>query len=137
MSNVSRGFERIKLMNSKASTGIGSVIDVRDFLYVQLVISTSGTANGTLKIAGSMVDKRSDVDFASAASATNEWDFIAAYNLQNPSIVIAGDTGVVYTGTDTVEQLIVNCDGVNFLTVNLTARAAGNFNVTVMGYTNQ
>lgn len=137
MPNVSRGFTRIKILDNVATTGIGKEIDVRDFLYVQAIISTSGSADATIKFAGSMVDNRADVNFANAASPTNEWDFIAAYNLQNPSTIIAGDTGVVYSGTDAVEQLIINVDGVNFITANVTARAAGNINVTLMGYTNQ
>jgi hypothetical protein len=137
MPNVSRGFTRIQVLNNVATTGIGSVIDVRDFLYVQVIVSTSGNANATIKFPGSMVDDRGDVNFAASAGPSNEWDYIAAYNLQNPSTIIAGDTGLVYAGTDAVEQLIINVDGVNFLTANVTARAAGNINVTIMGYTNQ
>lgn len=111
-------------------------MDVRDFKNIQIVFATSGTADATMKIAGSFVDKVDDVDFATAAGINNEWDFLATFNLQNPTSVIAGDTGIIYAGTDAVEQVLVNVDGVNFVTVNVTARSAGTLDATLVGYSN-
>ena len=101
-----------------------------------IVLSSQGSANGTVKLAGSYEQSIDDVDFSTAASATNLWDFVAMYNLQNPSSIIPGDTGVVYAGTDAVEQLLVNVDGIKFITLNITAISAGSFNAKVLGYSN-
>lgn len=136
MSQVSRAImPPVVLLDNVAATGIGNIMDLRDYLYVQVVISTSGNADGTIRFRGSM-QSPADVDLSAAASISNEWDTIASYNLQNPTTVIAGDTGVVYSGTDAVEQMIINIDAVSAFTVHLT-RNAGTFRVTVYGYTNQ
>lgn len=131
-----RTITRAIILDGASATGTGNTIEVRDFKNVQIVLSTSGSADLTAQIAGSFADNRSDVDFTSPASITNEWDYIASFNLQNPTSIIPGDTGVVYSGTDAVEQLLVNVDGINFITVDITAYSAGTLNATLIGYSN-
>jgi hypothetical protein len=136
MSNPSRLKKQLQtIMTAKATTGIGNVIEVSDFRHIQLVISSSSSANGTLKIAGTF-HELGEFDFATSASATNEWDYVGSYNLNNPTTIITGDTGIVYAGTDAVEQVIVNVEGLKYLTVNVTARSAGSFNVKLVAFSN-
>ena len=125
-----------QIFNAKSTTGTGNVIELSDFRHIVIVLTSQGNANGTVKLAGSYAESIDDVDFSTAASATNEWDYIAAYNLQNPSSIIPGDTGITYSGTDNVEHLLVNVDGVKFLTLNITAISAGSFNAKVVAYSN-
>jgi hypothetical protein len=124
------------IFSTKSTTGIGNIIEVSDYRHLVIVLSSQGTANGTVKLAGSYEQSLSDVSFSSSASATNLWDFVAMYNLQNPSSIIPGDTGVVYSGTDAVEHLLVNVDGIKYLTLNITAISAGSFNAKIVGFTN-
>lgn len=124
------------IFDTKSTTGTGNIIEVSDYRHLVIVLSSQGNANGTVKLAGSYEQSLDDVDFSTAASATNLWDFVAVYNLQNPNSVIPGDTGIVYAGTDAVEQLLVNVDGIKFITLNITAISAGSFNAKVLGYTN-
>jgi len=112
------------LLDAVAADGWSSEIDVAEWDTIQLVFSTTGSFQGTLKVATSMLH-RDDVAFASAATVDNEWDYVALYNYNDPSSILAGDTGLVYAGTDAVEQLIVNVEGAETLAVNLSGWAAG------------
>lgn len=136
MANQSRYKLLQTILDGASANSWGTSIPVAGYRHIMLVISTASSAAGTIKIGGSFLDQ-DNVDFTSAAAVGNEWDFVASYNLQNPTNIIVGDTGVVYAGTDAVEQLIVNTDGLNTLNVNLSNRSAGSFTVKVFAVTNQ
>lgn len=122
-------------LDAKTDTGWGTEINVADFRHVMVAISTASSADATVKVAGSFL-KSENVDFTSAAAVDNEWDYIYSYNLQSASGV-AGDTGVVYSGTDAVEQLIVNIDGIQTLNLQISAISAGAVTAKVFTVSNQ
>lgn len=135
MSNESRNPILVTLMDAVTANGWGTEYSVADYKNIMLVISTASSAAGTIKVGGSLLPKDS-VAFTSAAAVDNEWDFVYSYNYNSAS-GIAGDTGVVYSGTDAVEQLIVNVDGLNTINVQLSNRSAGAFTVKMFAVTNQ
>jgi hypothetical protein len=124
----------VTALDGVTTTGASAAIDVAQYRHILVSIATSGSANATIKFAGSFEEEAPA--FGTAASATNVWDFIAAYNLEDPSSITDGDTGVVYSGTDAVEQYIVNTDGLKWFAANVTARSAGTITVKVVGFDN-
>lgn len=125
----------MSLLSEKAATGWSESVDVSDYRQVQVVISTSNSTNCTIKIAGSFLNKE-NVVFTSSPAVGNEWDYVYSYNYQTAS-GSTGDTGIVYTGTDAVEQLIVNTEGLATLAVHIPTYSAGKVTVKVLGVTNQ
>lgn len=127
--------QHTEVLEAATATGLGKMINVADFRHVQVVVAADGGASGTVKFPASFVEEWEDVDMSAAALPGNEWDFVAAYNLNDPSSILTGDTGLV-VAADGVEQLIINTDGINFLSANITDYTSGNFTVTIIGYTN-
>ena len=119
------------LMHDKKANGWSDPINVAAYRHIVIVISTLGTAAGVIKIAGSAL-KGSDVAFGSAAAPGNEWDYVLGWNY-NGATAVNGDTGVVYAGTDSVEQILVNTDHINTLAVNLSGYSTGSFYVKCIG----
>lgn len=113
-------------MDAKATTGIGNVLDVRDFRNCVVSIATASSANMTIKCQGAIGD--TNPTFTSAASATNAWDYVQIVDLQNGSAV-DGDTGVVLTGTDDCRQFEINVNSLDYVTFNVTALAAGSVTI--------
>lgn len=118
-------------MSAKGTTGAGNSINVKDFRHAVIAVHTTGSANGTLKFAGSITE--SAPDFGSAQSPSNSYDFVEVKDLQDGS-AIDGDTGLVLSGTDDNRLFEVNINGLDWLTARLTAIAAGQFTVTVKLY---
>ena len=123
------------VLNEKASTGVGTAFQVSDFKNIQLELFTSGNANLTVKIQGSLRGPNNQPDFSIAASSTNRWDYLAVWDL-NPSTLIPGSTGIAVTGTDIVKNLLVNVDGIVWLNCVVTAHAAGTVSANAVVYNN-
>lgn len=136
MANQSRYKLVHTFLSGATANGWGTEFDVTAYRHLFVVVSTASNAAGTVKIAGSFLSP-SEVNFASSAAVGNEWDFVGSWNLNSQSAVIAGDTGIVYSGTDSVEQVEVSTDGFNTLNVNLSNRSAGAFTVKLFAVTNQ
>jgi hypothetical protein len=118
-------------MNAKDATGIGNNIFCQDFRHAVVSVHTAGSANMTLKFAGSISE--SAPDFASAQSPTNSYDFVEAKDLQDGS-AIDGDTGIAPAGTDENRLFEINVNGLQWLNARITARAAGTATVKVRLY---
>lgn len=108
----------------------GKKINVRDFSHIVVTFNTANSANMTIKFQGS---NQSDVNFSTAASATNRWDYVEIIDLQSGS-AIDGDTGVALSGSDDNRIFEVNVNGLEWITVNLTAYSAGNLAVNAKGF---
>lgn len=117
------------IMSAKATTGVGSFIDVKDFRNVVVSIATTGSANFTVKCQGGIGDDCPA--FASSASPTNAWDYLELATLADSSAPVRGATGVVASGTDICKLYEVNINGVDWLTFNITAISAGSITIKV------
>lgn len=122
-----------KILDAKAATGIGNVINVEDFRHLVLAIDTASSANMTIKLQGSIQDTQPT--FTSAQSATNQWDYIQVKDLEDGS-TIDGDTGLVLAGTDDHRIFEINVNGLKWITLNITARSAGSATAIVKGFNN-
>jgi len=134
--SISRGRDplNVTVLSAAAATGWSTEVDIREYRHVFVVISSASSFAGTVKVATSVLE-RGSVAFSSAAAVGNEWDYIGAWNLNIPATV-AGNTGVVYSGTDAVEQLEVNTDGMSSLAVHVSAYSAGAVTVKVFAVNN-
>ena len=117
-----------------AANGIGTAVDVRDFKNVQIQLATTGNADMTIKIQGSL--QNLEPTFSSAASVSNHWDFIGVYDLNGGGFV-SGSTGFAPGGVDIVKNLLVNVDGINWLNIVVSNYVAGSASATAVMYTNQ
>lgn len=124
------------ILAAKAATGFGTKVNVSDFKYIELQYSTDSSANLTFKIQGSLTQSESNIDFTAAASTANHWDYVASYDLNDPSSIVTGDTGYARAGTDTVQNLIVNVDALEWINAEVTARSAGNVTLKVVAFDN-
>lgn len=141
-----REIKDVVLFAAKASTGTSTVtLDVSDFRDVVLSIAGASSANLTVKVQGALGVKGVDgsgtqgeyiaPDFSASATATNAWAYLQAVDL-NTGNPIDGSTGISFTGTDAVYLVEVNTNAVDWLTVTVTARAAGNVTVKAAAVTN-
>ena len=112
-------------------TGIGThtvyedkiiYLDVQDYGIKEIAVSTGSSFDATLYFRGSIQDTAPDMLLAK--SATNQWDNLDFYSLQNGTS-IDGDTGVAYAGTDNCEIYKIQADGIKWLSVVLTKYVAG------------
>ena len=118
----SRATPEAKILDAKAATGIGTPQQIQDFRHLVLALHTSGSANFTVKIQGSISEDMPD--FSAAQSVSNQWDYVQIKDLQNGSS-IGGDTGVAAAGTDDHRLFEVNTNGLRWLCAEITAYAAG------------
>jgi hypothetical protein len=117
-----------KMLNAAAETKTGLAMEVADFRDFILAITTTGNAQFTMKIQGSI--QKSRPDFSSAASPTNQWSYLQAIDLADQSVA-NGATGIAATGTDLNKQVEVNINGQRWICVTITAYTAGA--ITVFG----
>jgi len=119
------------ILDAEDSAAWGSVIDVKDFNHLVLQFSTASSANGTVKFAGAASD--SAPTFSAAKSPSNIWDYVAVLDLEDSS-KIDGDTGISVAGTDDTRLLMVNVDGLSYLSAQVSAHVAGAFTVKVTAF---
>ena len=120
------------------------IVLVEDFLNVVLQVNTSGSANFTLKLAGSIGKSRVNVsaqhgdtpNFGATQTVANPYSFIQAINLATAA-AIDGATGVTSAGTDIHNLYEVNVNGVKYLTIVPTAWAVGAITIKAMLYSNE
>lgn len=129
------------LFNAKAATGVSPVFDCAGFSNV--IVAVTGAVNSTLtfKFQGSLgasVTSQAAPDFSAAQSATNMWDYVSAYDLQDPSAVITGDTGVTLdnlTVAQNTRMYIVNVAAIRYFSLQVSAYTDGSLSAMVMGTT--
>jgi len=114
------------------------IIDASDWKNIILSVQTSGSFNGTFKVAGSLgkpillsTDKQSEdtPNFGATQSASNPYTFLQIINLDTAAAV-NGATGITSAGTDLSNQYEVNVNAQVYLSLVFTAWTAGTVTVT-------
>ena len=124
------------LSAAAAVTASGNVINVTDFKNVVIALATAGGATATAKIKGAVLTPgETEPNFANAASAANHWAYVNSFDLES-NAAVSGTTGYSAAGTDVVKLVKVNVDGLDRLTVEVSARSAGTVSAWVVGYDN-
>lgn len=131
------------IAGSGGGAGSGGVVtpapkiaSCEDFRNAVITFDTDGGGDAafTVKIAGSVAS--TTPNFGAAQSASNQYDFLQAIDLEDAS-TIDGDTGFVVASADDHRQWEVNINGIEWLTVIPTAGTAGEVTVTVRLFDNQ
>ena len=119
--------------DAQAGTGVGNVLNVRDFRHVTIYIATDGGGDAalTVKCQGSISDVAPA--WGSAATAAIRWEYVGMYDL-NDAALTAGDTGFVVATADDYKMYTVNTDGLESLNFRVTARSAGEVSVFGKGF---
>ena len=96
--------------------------------------ATANSADFTAKI---QISNQEDVDFESAASATNDWTYVQNIKNENGSTV-DGDTGISPTvaGTDENKRFAINIDGAVWICADITSWTAGSVSLEISGVSN-
>ncbi len=143
MAEAQRFLNRQNILNEAGATVTGNPINVRDFKNIQLEVATDSSASLTIKVQASLSDYvvgtnfQAPPDFSSVATSTNRWDYVAVFDLIDPTTVIPGGTGITASGTDFVKNLLVNVDGIAWVCVTVTSYSAGAVTVDSISFNNQ
>ena len=134
-----RSGETSLIINNKATTGVGTSFECKDWKNIIIAVHTTGNANFTMKpmVSVQTDDFGSDTppDFSAASTLANSWGFVQVIPLDN-GVAITGSTGITSAGTDINAYYKVNVDNAKWLNLNITAIAAGAINVKVFGADN-
>lgn len=128
------------LFNASGATGVSEVINVADFDNIIVAVSAALNSTLTFKFQGSMGAGIGDAgkpvapDFSAAQSVTNMWDYVSAYDLNDPSSVITGDTGVSLnndTVANNTRMYIINTSLLRFFSMQISAWTDGSLTAIV------
>ncbi len=130
---MSRRIAQYEIMhNGITASALATGIHVTDYRNAVITISTSGGFNGTIKFQGALKirgDQLNAVDFsdgsrASDGTVNNPWMYVQCIDLEDAS-AIDGNTGVAYTGTDSIRIVEINTNSFDYFGIHVTAVSAG------------
>ena len=126
------------ILSAKAADWVWTTIPVEDYRHATVEIATASSANLTVKAQGAIwdVNETTTVDFSSAASSSNVWDFIQMVDLNDWS-PIDWDTWVSFAWTDDVRLLELNVNWVDYINFQVSSYVAWNITVKVKVYDNE
>lgn len=131
-----------QLFNAKAATGVVlAPINCESFTNIVVAVTAPLNTSLTFKFQGSVGKSITDASaptFSSAQAVTNMWDYVSAYDLNDPSSVIVGDTGVTIDNVSAAantRMYIVNVALLRWFSMEVTAYTDGSISAMVMGST--
>lgn len=116
----------IKILDGQDEVGVGIPLRVRDFSELVVVVTAPANASLTFKFQGSIQEL--EPSFSDPQGATNLWDYVAAYDINDPSAIIPGDTGVTIdnlTEAANTRMYKINVGFLEWLNIEVTARTDG------------
>ena len=125
--------QQVKVLDAENSATNGTVVNVADSRHVVIGVSATLNTSLTFKFKGAVLGS-DQTDLTTAQAVTNIWDYVSAYDLEDPSALIDGDTGVTIdndTVVNNTRQYVVNTDHLQQFTVEITAYTDGQFTAWV------
>lgn len=111
-------------LNGLTASAVGNWFNSMDHRHTDFFICTSGNANGTVKIYGSLLE--SPPTLTSTSTYDNQYDTIQVVDKQNGAS-IAGDTGIVFSGTDDCLQFEIDDNVSAWYAMYITSYTTGTF----------
>lgn len=120
-----------KLFDAQAATGVSNVLPV-DFAE-SIIVAVTAPLNSTLtfKFQGSIGKSLTDPsapDFSLAQAVLNQWDYVSAYDYNDPSSIITGDTGVTIdnaTAASNTRMYVINTSLLRWFSMQVSAYTDG------------
>lgn len=109
------------IMTAKNDTGIGTVLNVKDFDNIMLSFGSTGTTSCTVKFPGAL---GVEPIFTSAASPTNHYAYLQFLD-KTAGSPTSGATGKVLVATDDNALLLINTENIDYFTANIIAISQG------------
>lgn len=105
------------IMDAKWATWVWTNFPCSMFENLVVQYSVETTPTTTLKFQWAMW---AEPDFSSAQAADNHWDYVAAYDYNDPSTIVKWDTWLPTTWTPDYKTLIINVEWLDYLNASLT-----------------
>ena len=140
MSAWTFGLQPQNIHDWSSANWVGKTIATSWFRHIVVEISTSGSANLTIKCQWAMwkwVRWQNSPDFSSAKSVSNAWEYLEVLDLEDGNSPISGDTWITFSGTDDVRLLEINANAIDFVNFEVSGYTAWNVTVRIRPYTNQ
>lgn len=123
--------DEVALFSNKLTTGTTVAYPIKDFEHIMLALSSSWSANFTIKFQWSFSDEAPT--FSSAQSATNRWDYIDVKDIEDGAS-IDGDTGVAFVWADDVRLFELWTPWLKWVWATITALTAWSVNLGLTWY---
>lgn len=122
---MSQERQETTILNGVTATGFGTAVNVSDYEEI-IVMLTMTTGSATVKFAGAA--QNTEPTWASAASATNHWDYIDVTDYEDGASV-DGDTGIATSSSADVRILKVSVSGLEWFNAQVSAYTSGTITV--------
>ena len=124
------------IFNGVSANGFGTAIETAQLVNVNFYIFTSGNANLTIKLWGSI--SPTEPVWADGASENNIMSTIYMWDEADPeSQNVKGNTGIVLSGTDIARDLMANVNNRCWMNMEISGYAAGTVWIFANGSNNQ
>lgn len=121
------------ILDAQAANGVGTTIATQEYKDIMIQVSGENSADLTLRVQASLSDE--EPDFSAPASSTNHWEYVSLFGTIDAQLVVGG-TGLVFSGSDSFRNIIVNTDGFNFVNCEVSSYVAGDVTVKAKCYNN-
>lgn len=122
------------IFDAATTASTGNTMLALDWQHVILTLSSTSSANFTIKIQWS--NSLNKPDFSAARTVSNRREYIQIKDLQNAAS-IDGDTGVTFAGTDDVRMFEVNTNRLKWISATITAISAWSVTLSALWVNNQ
>ena len=110
----------------------GDNIDVNEFRHIEVSIDLENSPDVTIKCVGAITD--SLPSFLNPQTVSNRYDFIQVVDKEDAA-TIDGDTGIAFAASGN-RQVVVNVDGLSFITFKTLNYKAGDITIKMKGFRN-
>lgn len=125
------------LFDAQAATGVSTPLNVEAF--DNIIVAVTAPLNSTLTFnfqgsIGKSISSTESPTFSSAQAVTNMWDYVAAYDLNDPSSIIVGDTGVALNNASAAANTrfyIINTSLIRWFSMQVSAYTDGSLSAMV------
>ena len=134
---MSRIFQNYTILDAAAITGAGTGVNVQEFQHLIFWFATDGGGDAALTVKFQASISVDEPDWDSVQSVINEWDYIDAlpYMAKSNSIIY-GDDGISVVTEDNYGLFQMNCEGLKWINIIVTARTEGEVTVKLKAFSN-
>ncbi len=131
---MSREVKHYTIFTNQAADTTSGPILTTDFRHHVFHVKPTTNANLTVKFKTGEGDPHDPPDFT-VTSEVRDWDYVQEVELIDGTKV-AGDTGIVYSGTGTVERAELNINYADWVAVEIDNYVAGDVTIDFTGSSN-